>query len=80
MQLNPNQLSRRNFQTRIILKINPQGEIIATKIDSSSGEEILDTIAQQAFAKVRVFPNPPKELFNGKQHLYLTWILELKNN
>lgn len=79
MVTNISSLAPGTYRTRIILKINKEGEIIGMKLDSASGVELLDDIAHEAFIKVRIFPNPPSDLFNGKEYLYIPWTLELRN-
>lgn len=66
------------YETKVLLKINEQGEIIGLKLDRESGYKELDTIGINTFKKIRIFQNPPSEVFNGKEYFYLTWSLRLK--
>jgi protein TonB len=79
MVLNIGALAPGRYITRIILKINKDGEIIGMKLDAKSGNLVVDDVGYQTFSKIRVFPNPPAGLFNGKEYLYIPWTLELKN-
>lgn len=77
--LSSSALAPGKYRTRIILKIDRNGEIIGMKLDEASGVDYLDEIAHQTFTKVRIFQNPPDDLFNGKDYLYIPWTLELRN-
>ena len=77
--LSSENLAAGSYKTRIILKLSKEGEIIGLKLDASSNNQILDDIAYRTFTKVRIFPNPPADLFNGKEYLYIPWTLELRN-
>jgi protein TonB len=68
----------RTLETAVVIKIDTEGNILGINLEESCGIPSLDQVAIQTFKKIAKIQNPPKELFNNKDFLFLQWIFQLK--
>jgi outer membrane biosynthesis protein TonB len=68
----------RILETAVVIKIDKEGNILGINLEESCGIPSLDQVAIQTFKKIAKIQNPPKELFNNKDFLFLQWIFQLK--
>ena len=68
----------RTLETAVVIKIDKEGNILGINLEESCGVPSLDQVAIQTFKKMAKIQNPPKELFNNKNYLFLQWIFQLK--
>jgi TonB family protein len=66
------------YTTRLLVTLNPQGEITRVKVQSMSGTQELDDVAVAAFNKAGPFPNPPKGLVKNGE-VEVPWELKLRS-
>lgn len=59
--------------TRVLVILNPRGEIIRVQVISRSGTMDLDDAAVEAFNEAGPFPNPPKGLADPNGEIRVPW-------
>lgn len=59
--------------TRVLVVLNPKGEVIRVQVVSQSGTMDLDDAAVEAFNDAGPFPNPPKGLVDGNGEIQVPW-------
>jgi TonB family protein len=62
-----------NRRTRLLITLNPQGQLIKVQVLSPSGIIDLDDEAINAFKKAEPFPNPPKGLVEEDGNIKINW-------
>ena len=65
--------STRDHITRVIITLNPQGELVGVKVVGASGVQDLDEAAIDAFRAAEPFPNPPKGIIDPDGTIKINW-------
>ncbi len=66
-------LRKEESTTKIHVEMNSEGEVKDVFIISSSGSEMLDSAAVEAFKRAGPFPNPPKQLIRKNGGIAIRW-------
>lgn len=66
-------------ETRVLVVLNEEGQIIQVQLLSESGVNDLDDSAVDAFNKAGPFPNPPKGIIDGNRQVRIPWDFILKS-
>jgi protein TonB len=64
--------------TKLLVVLNPQGEIIRVSVLGESGIQDLDSVAIASFNKAGPFPNPPKGIIDPDHEVKIPWDFILK--
>jgi TonB family protein len=64
--------------TRVLVVLNPGGEIVKVRVMSESGVQDLDDAAVKAFNAAGPFPNPPRGITNANGEIEIPWEFVLK--
>lgn len=70
--------SEKDYHTRVLVSLNPDGEIIRVQVISESGTKDLDDVAVRAFNKAGPFPNPPRGLLGSAKEIKIPWAFILR--
>jgi TonB family protein len=62
-----------DHSTKVLVILNPQGEITAVKVVSASGTRDLDDAAVDAFNEAGPFPNPPHGIVGSNGVIEIPW-------
>lgn len=65
--------SEMEHTTRVVVLLNPQGEITGVKVVSESGTSELDQAAVAAFNQAGPFPNPPRGIIESNGTIEIPW-------
>jgi TonB family protein len=65
--------SEMEHKTRVLVVLNPSGQITSVKIVSESGTQDLDDAAVSAFNEAGPFPNPPKGIVTSTGIIEIPW-------
>lgn len=65
--------SEQDYQTRLLVTLNDQGNVIRIQTLDESGTEDLDSAAIEAFEAAGPFPNPPKGLLQADGTVKIRW-------
>jgi protein TonB len=60
-------------RTKVLVVLNPSGEITKVQVVSESGTQDLDDAAVSAFNEAGPFPNPPKGIVNTSGLIEIPW-------
>ena len=64
--------------TKVLVTLNPQGEIVKVQVMSESGTRDLDDAAVAAFNSAGPFPNPPRGIVDRDGQIKIPWEFILK--
>jgi protein TonB len=64
--------------TKVVVLLNPQGEITGVKVVSESGTRDLDEAAVSAFNQAGPFPNPPRGIIGANGTIEIPWEFVLR--
>jgi TonB family protein len=67
------------YSTKLLVILNPRGEIVRVKVLGESGARELDDVAVKAFNKAGPFPNPPKGLVSQAGEVEVPWTMNLRS-
>jgi protein TonB len=67
------------YSTKLLVILNPAGEIVRVKVMGESGSRELDDVAIKAFNKAGPFPNPPKGLVSRGGEVEVPWTMNLRS-
>jgi protein TonB len=67
------------YSTKLLVVLNPRGEIVRVKVLGESGARELDDVAVRAFNKAGPFPNPPKGLVSHNGEVEVPWTMNLRS-
>lgn len=62
-----------NHSTKVLVVLNPHGEIIKVQVLSESGTRDLDDAAVRAFNEAGPFPNPPQGIVDKNGEIQIPW-------
>ena len=65
--------SEMEHRTRVLVVLNPSGQITSVKIVSESGTQDLDDAAVSAFNEAGPFPNPPRGIITSTGIIEIPW-------
>jgi TonB family protein len=65
--------SEMEHKTKVLVVLNPRGEITSVKIVSESGTQDLDDAAVSAFNEAGPFPNPPRGIVTSTGIIEIPW-------
>lgn len=65
--------STRDHVTRVIITLNPAGELVRVQVVGASGIRDLDEAAIEAFRAAEPFPNPPKGIIDQDGTIKINW-------
>lgn len=69
---------RSEYLSKVSIFLNSEGEIINTEINKTSGNDIWDLAAINAFKGAAPFLNPPKEMLNHNGQIVLNYSFSLR--
>lgn len=67
------------LETILVLKMDKNGNIIEVLLTTPSGSYPADTLAKSVFSVLKNFPNPPVQMFNEKEFVYIKYGFILHN-
>ncbi len=67
-----------DHSTRVLVVLNPEGEVTRVQILTESGTADLDEAAVAAFNDAGPFPNPPRGIINSNHEVEIPWEFILK--
>ncbi len=71
--------SNTDHTTKVIVVLNPSGEIVQVQVLEESGTRDLDQAAVEAFNKAGPFPNPPRGIVDRNNQIRLRWDFVLRS-
>jgi len=67
-----------DYTTKVLVTLNPTGEIVRVQVMGESGTRDLDEAAVNAFNQAGPFPNPPKGIIDRNGEIQIPWEFILK--
>lgn len=70
--------SDQDHSTRVLVVLDAKGQVVAVRVQSESGVQILDEAAVRAFNRAGPFPNPPRDMLGSAGTVQIHWEFILK--
>jgi TonB family protein len=71
--------SDKDHITKLLIILNPQGELVKVQVVGASGVHDLDDAATEAFRSAAPFPNPPAGIVESDGYVKIRWDFVLES-